>query len=155
MLADCLLIRRSHNQFSPDTAFPQIDVLFDGFKEFCAIIAKYNVQNHFRLRLLHRHTTILEGHILLGTSITEPLGYWTRPARISDIDVHEIYPHILSVDVTSCTSEDEKRTALLFSSEFREGSPINIRNIDGNFITEFIDCLWTNSLENTLGLEAI
>jgi hypothetical protein len=75
MLADFLLIQDSHNQFPPDTAFPQIDVLSDRFNELCAIIAKYNAQSHFRLRLLHRHITIPEGHILLGTSITEPCGY--------------------------------------------------------------------------------
>jgi hypothetical protein len=154
MLADFLLIQGSHNRFPPDTAFPQIDVLSDGFKDLCAIIAKYNVQSHFRLRLLHRHTTIPKGHILLGTSITEPLGYWTRPTRISDIDLHNIHGHIFSVDATSYTSEGE-RNALLFPSEFREGPPVSVRNIDCNFFTEFTNCLWANGLENTLGLEAI
>jgi hypothetical protein len=155
LLANFLLIQGSHNQFPPDTAFPQIDVLSDGFNELCAIIAKYNFQSHFRLRLLHRHMTLSEGQILLGTSITEPFGYWTRPTRISDIDLNKIYPHILSVDATSCTSEGEKRNALLFPSEFREGSPVSVGNIDGNFFTEFTDCLWRKGLENTLGLETI
>jgi hypothetical protein len=155
LFANFLLIQGSHNQFPPDTAFPQIDVLSDGFNELCAIIAKYNFQSHFRLRLLHRHMTLSEGQILLGTSITEPLGYWTRPTCISDIDLNKIYPHILSVDATSCTSEGEKRNALLFPSEFREGSPVSVGNIDGNFFMEFTDCLWRKGLENTLGLERI
>jgi len=146
---------RLHNRFPPDTAFPQIDVLSDGFKELCAIIAKYNAQSHFRLRLLHRHTTIPEGQILFGTSITEPLGYWTRPTRISDIDLQKIHPHIISVDAASRTTEGEKRNALLFPSEFREGPPVSVGNIDRNFFTEFTDCLWTMGLENTLGLEVI
>jgi len=155
MLADFLLIHGSHNRFPPDTEFPQIDVLSDGFKELYAIIAKYNVQSHFRLRLLHRHITIPEGQILLGTSTTEPLGYWTRPTRISDIDLHNIHGHIFSVDTTSCTSEGERRHALLFPSEFREGPPVRVGNIDGKFFTEFTECLWIKGLENTLGLEAI
>jgi hypothetical protein len=155
MLADFLLIQGSHNRFPPDTAFPQIDVLSDGFKELCAIIAKYNIQSYFRLRLLHRYITIPEGQILLGTSITEPLGYWTRPASISDIDLHKIHGHIFSVDTTSCMSEGEMRTTLLFPSEFREGPPVSVGTIDGNFFTEFTNCLWTRGLENTLGLEAI
>jgi len=146
---------RLHNRFPPDTAFPQIDVLSDGFKELCAIIAKYNAQSHFRLRLLHRHTTIPEGQILFGTSITEPLGYWTRPTCISDIDLQKIHPHIISVDAASRTTEGEKRNALLFPSEFREGPPVSVGNIDRNFFTEFTDCLWTMGLENTLGLEVI
>jgi hypothetical protein len=85
--------------------------------------------------------TLSKGQILLGTGITEPFGYWTRPTRISDIDLNKIYPHILSVDTTSYTSEGEKRNALLFPSEFREGSPVSVGNIDGNFFTEFTDCL--------------
>ncbi|KAH6699910.1 hypothetical protein BKA61DRAFT_621264 [Leptodontidium sp. MPI-SDFR-AT-0119] len=146
---------RLHNRFAPDTAFPQIDVLSDGFKELCAIIAKYNAQSHFRLRLLHRHTTIPEGHILFGTGTTEPCGYWTRPTRISDIDLQKIHPHIISVDTASCTTDDEKRDALLFPSEFREGPLVSVGYIDGNFFTEFTHCLWTKGLGNTLGLEVI
>ncbi|KAH8782177.1 hypothetical protein BGZ57DRAFT_886541 [Hyaloscypha finlandica] len=146
---------RLHNRFPPDTAFPQIDVLSDGFKELCAVIAKYNAQSHFRLRLLHRHMTIPEGHILLGTSITELCGYWTTLARIPDVDLQRVHRHIISVDTTSCASEGEKRNAPLLPSEFREGPPVSVGNIDRNFFTEFADCLWANGLENTLGLEAI
>jgi hypothetical protein len=154
MLADFLLIHARHNRYPPDTAFPQIDVLSDGFKELCAIIAKHNAQSHFRLRLLHRHMTIPEGHILLGTSITEPCGYWTTLARIPDVDLQSVHRHIISVDTTSCASEGEKRNGPLLPSEFREG-PASTRNIDSNFFTEVTDCLWANGLENTLGLEAI
>jgi len=145
---------RLHNRFPSDTAFPEIDVLSDGFKELCAIIAKYNAQSHFRLRLLHRHMTIPDGYILLGTSITEPFGYWTTLARIPDVDLQRVHRHIISVDTTSCASEGEKRNAPLLPSEFREG-PASDRNIDNNFFTEVTDCLWANGLETTLGLEEI
>jgi hypothetical protein len=33
--------------------------------------------------------------------------------------------------------------------------PVSVGNIDGNFITEFTDCLWAKGLENTFRLEAI
>jgi hypothetical protein len=59
------------------------------------------------------------------------------------------------VDAASCTTEDEKRNAPLLPSEFREGPPVSVGNIDGNFFTEFTDCLWRKGLENTLGLEVI
>jgi hypothetical protein len=155
MLADFLLIQGSYNRLPLNTAFPQIDVLSDGFKELCTIIAKYNAQSHFRLRLLHRHTTIPEGQILLGTSITEPSGFWTRPISISDVNSQKIHPHIISVDAASCTTEDEKRNALLLPSEFCEGPAVSVGNIDGNFFTEFTDCLWANGLQDALGLETI
>jgi len=99
--------------------------------------------------------TIPEGQILLGTNITEPLGYWTRPTRISDIDLQKIHPHIISVDTASCMTEEGKKNAILSPSEFRTDPPVTVGNIDGNFFTEFTDCLWTNGLESTLGLEAI
>jgi hypothetical protein len=38
-------------------------------------------------------------------------------------------------------SEDGIRTALLYS-EFREGLPVNIGDVDGNFFREFADYLW-------------
>ncbi|KAH7308332.1 hypothetical protein BKA65DRAFT_610647 [Rhexocercosporidium sp. MPI-PUGE-AT-0058] len=84
---------RLHNRFAPDTAFPQIDVLFDGFKE---------------------------------------LWYWTRLTRISDIDLEKIHPHIISVDAASRITEGEKRNALLFPSEFREG-PLAEKIIEFSF----------------------
>jgi hypothetical protein len=96
---------------------------------------------------------IPKGQILLGTSITEPLGYWTRPTRISDIDLQRIHSHIISVDTASYITEDKK--ANLYPSEFRKDTPVSIGNIDGNFFTEFTDCLCTRGWENSLGLEAI
>jgi hypothetical protein len=78
------------------------------------------MQNHFWLRLPYCYLTIPEGQILLGTSITEPLGYWTRPTCISDIDVHKIDPYIFSVGTASSITENEKRNIYLFLSEFRQ-----------------------------------
>lgn len=59
------------------------------------------------------------------------------------------------MDATSCTSEGEKRNALLFPSEFREGLLVSIRDINSNFFMEFTDYLWRKGLANTLGLERI
>jgi hypothetical protein len=150
-----LLTYSRYNRLPPDSPFPQIDILSDGFKELYIIIAKYNTQSHFRLRLLYCHTIIPKGQILLGTSITEPSGFWTRPISISDIDLQKIYSYIISVDTASCITEDEKRNALLLPSEFCKGPVVSIGNIDSNFFIEFTYCLWANGLEKTLGLEAI
>jgi len=81
------------------------------------------------------------------------LGTGLSPTAILDIDLQNIHGHFLSVDATSCTSEGEMRNALLLPSEFREGPPDIAGNIDSNFFTEFVDCLLTKGLENTLGLE--
>ena len=129
-------------------------MLSDGFKELCGIIAKYNVQNYFRLRLLHRHMTISEWHILLGKTTTELLGYWTKPTAIIDIDVQNIHGHVFSVDATSCTSGVRVKSDLLFLSEFREGPP-TARDIGSNFFAEFTNCLLARGLEKALGLEAL
>lgn len=146
-LADFVLIQDSHNQFPPDTAFPKTNDLSDGIEKLGAIIVKYNAQRYFKLRLLHYHEPIPQHHILLGSSITEPPGFWTRPTPISHIDLKNIHAHIISVDT------DEKNTRLL-PSEFREGPPKSI-NIDSNFFTEFSDYLRAKGLGNTFGLEVI
>jgi hypothetical protein len=85
----------------------------------------------------------------------EPLRYWIRPICISDIDSQRIYRYIISVDTTSCASKGEKRNAPLVPFEFREDLLLSVGNIDSNFSMEFTDCLWANSLENTLELETI
>lgn len=154
-LRDLLLTQVSHNQLPPDTEFPLVEQLSDGLEALCAIIAKYDAQSHFRLRLLHRHMTVPKGQIMLGTGMTEPVGFWTRPKRISDIDLRNIHGHIYSVDTTRHTEESEMRYAPLFPSEFREGPPVNVGNISGNFFMEFTDCLRTKGLENVFGLEVV
>lgn len=92
---------------------------------------------------------------MLGSTVTELSGFWTRPTPISDIELQNIHPHIISADVTSCKSEGENNNVHLFPSEFREGPPTSFENIDSQFFTEFIDCLRTKGLENALGLEVI
>lgn len=149
-----MLTQPRHNRFHPDTAFPQIDERSDGFNELCTIIAKYNAHNYFRLRLLHRHMTIPEGKILLGTAVTESAGFWTRLIPISEIDLQKIHPHTISADADRYAIKDKERHDSLTPSEFREGSPIALGVCD-EFFTEFSDCLWANGYENTLGLEAI
>jgi len=155
VLRNLILTRGSHNQFPPDTAFPRNEQLSDGPEDLCAIIAKYNAQSHFRLRLLHRHMTIPEGEIMLGTSIKEPRGFWTRPTRVSEVDFRKIHGHIFSVDATSNARNGSQKNGLLFPSEFREGPPASFENIDGRFFTEFADCLRMKGLENVFGLEAV
>jgi hypothetical protein len=155
LLSDFWLIHDRHNRLPPDSPFPQIDVQSDDFKEICAIIAKHNAQRCFRLRLLHRHMTIPEGHILFGKSIAEPLGYWTCSRPVGDIDLQNIHGHIFSVDMWGCTSEGEMRCPLLFPSEFREAPAVGVEDIDGVFFTEFSDCVLKKGLADVLGLEVM
>lgn len=97
--------------------------------------------------------TVPEGQILLGRSIAEPLGYWTRPTPIREVDLQNIHGHIFSV--YSCAAEGKMKNTHLFPSEFREGPPVSVGDIDDEFFKEFVDCLSTNGLENTFGLEMI
>jgi len=124
-----------------DTELPYIDISSKEFKHICRILTKHKVHSYIRVRQLHRHRTIPEDHILLGTPINKPLGYWFRPTPIVDIDLHKICPHILSVGATD-----------LLPSEFREGPPINI---DQNFVKEFTNFVRREGLERTYGLEII
>jgi len=144
--------RKRHNQFPLDASFPPVDERSDGFHKLCAIIVKYNVQGLFNLRRIHRHMTISEGEALLGTSIAELHGYWIKPTRISDIDLNKVSGYEISANTTGFMSKGGIRSSLIYS-EFREGLPVNIGNIDSNFFREFADCLRMEGLENTYGLE--
>jgi hypothetical protein len=125
--------------------------LREEINHICAIIAKHNVQKYIRLRHLHRHFRIPEGHILLGTSIKEPPGYWTRPVPVLDINRNRIGPYILSVDKNTGERRENKDT--LSPSEFREGAPAI--HVDSEFVSEVTAYIQTKGLENTLGLEII
>lgn len=142
----------SHNALPADTEFPTIDILSNECAKLGAIIAKYNAQNHFRLRLLHRHTTIPDGCVLLGAGIEGNLGVWTRSMPISNLDVEGIRPHVFSVDTVGSSTQSRSKVSL-FPSEFRVGPPAK-NNIDAQFFTELADCLCANGLERIIGIEA-
>jgi len=134
-----------HNQYLLDTALAPVDTLHEEIDDICAIIAKHNVQRHIRLRHLHRHFKIPEGHILLGTNIKEPTGYWTRPVPIPDADRNKIRPYVLSVDTST--------KDILLASEFREGTSFIC--IDREFVSEASTYIQAKGLENTLGFEVV
>ena len=152
MLDDLTADYHRHNRFLLDTELPHVDISSEEFSHICGLIVKYNVHSVVRIRHLHRHITVPEGHILLGTRINKPFGYWIRPTPILDIDLHKIRPHILSVHEMDSTTEGRNTKERLVPSEFREGLPIDI---DRNFLTEFANYVRKKSLENKFGLEAI
>ncbi|KAG9240802.1 hypothetical protein BJ878DRAFT_268535 [Calycina marina] len=89
--------RLLHNHFPPDSAFPRVNLQSKEFSDLCALLTKYNAHETFLLRLLHHHTQLPEGSIMLGTKTEDPKGYWTRPVAMANIQV-EIHGHIFSVD---------------------------------------------------------
>ncbi|KAB5515599.1 hypothetical protein GE09DRAFT_575937 [Coniochaeta sp. 2T2.1] len=142
--------QKIHNGFPSDTAFPDAKIPSHGFEALCAVIAKHGVEQSVRLRRLHQHFTIPDGHIQLGKSIPHSRAFWTRPTPIDEVDLKNIHAYVLSLD--NCLP-DTGQYAPLIPSEFREGPPGNVRNISTDFVKEFVDCLRTNGLENMFGLE--
>ena len=90
---------------------------------------------------------------MLGTSMTGPTGFWTKPTPIAEVDLGNIHPHIVSVDSNYKTSEGER--SILLPSEFREGPPANIGCIESEFYEDFTDCLWRTGLQAVFGLEIV
>ena len=151
MLAD--LTR--HNRLPEDSAVPSMDSLLNEVKALCTIIAKHNVQNWVRIRLLHRHVLIPDGHIMLGRRRPERFGYWTRPTPVHEIDKRKLFPHIISVNKNA---GDHEGDIFLCPSEFRidgEDLSLNFKRVTHEFLAEFTNYVCMKSLENTFGLQAL
>lgn len=132
------LIRSSHNEYPIDIAMPQVDMSSDAVNELCRIIVKYKYQRFIRLRSLHRHHNLEEGHILLQKRI--PPGYWTEPTSVQEVDINQIYGQVFSVSEGG-----------LFPTEFSCG-PSQLA-LDVNFAKELTQALLRNNLHTILGIE--
>lgn len=97
--------------------------------------------------------TIPESHVLLGTRISNPSGFWIAPTHVSKIDRSNIRNHVLSVDVTGPAGSGNGNESLPLPSEFREGLPADIGNID--FKTELASYIQENGLETIFGVDII
>lgn len=106
---------------------------------------KYNVQSKFGLHLIHGHLTLQEGTVMLGQAIHKPLGCWTKPINIHEIDLNNVHGHIFRLVADN----------RLVAYEYRNGTPIDMKNVGPDFLCDFIAYLKAYKLENLLGLQAV
>lgn len=133
---------REYNQLPDDSDQPEVlqlhlDILAE-------IFVRHNAQNKFGLHLIHGHG-VQQGKVKVGINFTDPLGYWTVPMEISQIDLNNIHGHIFKLTPRGS----------LVAYEFREGSLEDVTGIEAAFFQDLIDYLRQHNLASVLGLQAL
>lgn len=96
----------------------------------------------FGIHLVHRHGSIPLDTIMVGSKVPELHGIWTKPTNVDDADLTKLRGHIFYVV-----------NGALIPYELREGSFVNIKNVNQAFFNEFAEYIKSHRLENVLGLQ--
>ena len=106
---------------------------------------KYNVEEIFGLHLIHGHLSLPQDEFMLGRTINDLPGCWTKPTAFSDVNLKEIHGHIFML------VDDDK----LVAYEYRDGAPIDISAVNSSFFLDFIKYLKLHRLNKLLGLQSL
>ncbi|KAK4074650.1 hypothetical protein Purlil1_12906 [Purpureocillium lilacinum] len=139
-------LRRSSAAYNvlPDDG-DQPDVKKIHLQELASLFKRFSVQDKFGMHLIHGHTQLDEGNIMLGTALASVRGCWTKPTSITEIDLSNIHGHIFRL-----TGNGEMQ-----AYEYREGPVVNLDGVNPAFFRELAQYLLANGLENLLGLEVL
>ncbi|KAI0526428.1 hypothetical protein F5B22DRAFT_585712 [Xylaria bambusicola] len=114
-------------------------------QQLAVILKHYGVQNKFGIHLIHGHLQLESDKIMLGTALTSVRGCWTKPTSINHINLAEIHGHIFKL-----TPKGE-----LQAYEYREGSVMDLSDVDAAFFHELTEYLKTNNLVDLLGVQVL
>ncbi|PMD60551.1 uncharacterized protein K444DRAFT_528535, partial [Hyaloscypha bicolor E] len=112
------------------------------------IFVKYNVYERLRVHLIHGHTKVVAGNVILGHSFIEPSGRWAKLIRIEEVNLADIYGHIFKL-------VDGGR---FIAYEYIKGkaSPLpDLFEVNSTFLLELAEYLITNNLLKLIGLQVI
>ncbi|KAJ6436396.1 C6 finger domain-containingprotein [Purpureocillium lavendulum] len=123
----------------------QPDVQPIHLQELASLFKRFNVQDKFGMHLIHGHSQLDEGNIMLGTALASVRGCWTKPTSITDIDPSNIHGHIFRL-----TGNGEMQ-----AYEYREGPIVNLDGVNPAFFRELAQYLLANDLESLLGLQVL
>ncbi|KAI0423425.1 hypothetical protein F5Y09DRAFT_349058 [Xylaria sp. FL1042] len=84
--------RELYNTLPDDSDQPPVDKKH--IQNLAALFVKHNAQDVLGAHLIHRHFTIPEDTVLLGTNFEGPKGRWARITQIKDIDRDAVHGHI-------------------------------------------------------------
>ncbi|KAI3395663.1 hypothetical protein diail_1031 [Diaporthe ilicicola] len=114
-------------------------------QELASLFKRFDVQDKFGMHLIHGHSQLDEGNVMLGTALASVRGCWTKPTSITDINPSDIHGHI-----SRLTGNGEMQ-----AYEYREGPIANLDGIDPAFFNELAQYLRANDLGNLLGLQVL
>jgi hypothetical protein len=109
------------------------------------IFVKHDVHGRLGVHLIHGHAKVAAGNVMLGHTLTEPSGCWTKPVSIEEVDLAAVHGHIFKL-----VAGDR-----FVAYEYAEGRVNDLSDISPDFIKELVDYLRSNSLEEAVGLQIL
>lgn len=82
---------------------------------------------------------------MLGKSVQQPSGCWTKPTGIEEVNLEDIHGHIFAL------AGDGRFVAY----EYRERPPFDMADVKPEFFRDIIQYLRSNNLEDLLGLQVL
>ncbi|KAG8427153.1 hypothetical protein J3459_007467 [Metarhizium acridum] len=114
-------------------------------RNLAKIFVKYDVHSRLGVHLIHGHSKLATGTVMLRHILTEPSGYWTKPVTIEELDLATVQGHIFKL-----VAGDR-----FVAYEYTERRVNDVSDISFDFIRELVDYLRFNSLEGAVGLQIL
>ena len=114
-------------------------------QKLAEIFVKYNVHERLGIHLIHSHAKVAAGNVMLGHSLTEPSGCWTKPIPIEEVNLAAVHGHIFKL-------VDGDR---FVAYEYVEGKAHDFSDINAAFFGELVEYLRCNGLDTTVGLQIL
>jgi hypothetical protein len=83
--------------------------------------------------------------VMLGKSVQEPSGCWTKPTNIEEVNLEDIHGHIFTL----------AGNGRFIAYEYRERPLFDMADVKPEFFHDVIQYLRSNNLENLLGLQVL
>jgi hypothetical protein len=109
------------------------------------IFVKYNVHERLGVHLIHGHTKVAAGNVMLGHSFTEPSGRWAKPIQMEEVNLADVHGHIFKL----------VGGGRFVAYEYVEGKASDLSDISTDFFKDLVEYLQSHQLEATVGLQIL
>jgi len=114
-------------------------------QQLAETFVKYNVHERLGVHLIHGHTRIAAGNVMLGHSFTEPSGRWAKAVQIEEVNLADVHGHIFKL----------ADGGSFVAYEYVEGKASNLSDISIYFFKDLIEYLKLHQLEAIVGLQIL
>ena len=112
-------------------------------QDLAEIFVKHNVHDRLGVHLIHSHTQMATGHVMLGHKFTDPSGCWTKSTALEEVNLAEVRGHIFVL-------VEEGR---FVAYEYVEGRVNGLSSVSSSFFKDFATYVRSNGLGDTVGLQ--
>lgn len=107
------------------------------------LFVRHNAHTKLGVHLIHGHFKTPPNTVMLGTSIENPCGRWTKATAVDAVNLSKIHGHIFALHSAGG----------FVAYEYQDGPMPDLSAIKEAFFTEFILYLVRNNLSSLLGLQ--